>query len=192
MTAVGGMRLRFWCVRDARVGGLRRPRHGRRTAGGRPGAASPCDHEAVAPPVTGRRASDTLRHRRARAPRSVQGAETDARRRGDTARLLRAARRARRAVPRRSHEAQVSRMMVARLLLNRGDAAGALSGFDAYLRGGGGELPRGRAGRASHRPRADGTGAAKSRRAWMTLLDQFPNTAYGAHARSQVEAPSEN
>jgi len=26
----------------------------------------------------------------------------------------------------------------------------------------------------------------------MALLDQYPNTAYGAHARSRVEAPSEN
>jgi TolA-binding protein len=28
----------------------------------------------------------------------------------------------------------------------------------------------------------------EARRAWMTLLDQYPNTAYGAHARSRVEA----
>jgi TolA-binding protein len=90
-----------------------------------------------------------------------------------------------------SHETQVSRMMVARLLLDRGDASGALSGFDAYLRAGSGELREDAlAGRATALERLGRTDEA--RRAWMALLDQYPNTAYGAHARSRVEASSEN
>jgi TolA-binding protein len=90
-----------------------------------------------------------------------------------------------------SHEAQVSRMMVARMLLDRGDAAGALAGFDAYLRAGSGELREDAlAGRATALERLGRTDEA--RRAWMALLDQYPNTAYGAHARSRVEASSEN
>ena len=88
-------------------------------------------------------------------------------------------------------EAQVSRMMVARMLLERGDAAGALPGFDAYLRVGSGELREDAlAGRATALDRLgrDDEGRA----AWRTLLDQYPNTAYGAHARSRVEAPVGN
>jgi TolA-binding protein len=123
-------------------------------------------------------------------PAPLFGAETDARRRGDTARMLELHAQLVARFP-GSHEAQVSRMMVARLLLDRGDAAGALSGFDAYLRAGGGELREDAlAGRATALERMGRTGDA--RRAWMALLDQYPNTAYGAHARSQVEATSQN
>ncbi len=123
-------------------------------------------------------------------PAPLFGAETDARRRGDTARMLELHAQLVARFP-GSHEAQVSRMMVARLLLDRGDAAGALSGFDAYLRAGGGELREDAlAGRATALERMGRAGDA--RRAWMTLLDQYPNTAYGAHARSQVEASSPN
>ena len=123
-------------------------------------------------------------------PTSLLGAETDARRRGDTARVLELHAQLVARYP-QSREAQVSRMVVARLLLDRGDAAGALSGFDSYLRVGAGELREdalaGRATALDRLGRAD-----EGRRAWMALLDQYPNSAYGAHARSRVEAPGEN
>jgi TolA-binding protein len=123
-------------------------------------------------------------------PASLFGAEADARRRGDTARMLQLHAELVARYP-QSHEAQVSRMMVARMLLDRGDAAGALAGFDAYLRAGSGELREDAlAGRATALERLGRTDEA--RRAWMALLDQYPNTAYGAHARSRVEASSDN
>jgi hypothetical protein len=123
-------------------------------------------------------------------PAPLFGAEAEARRRGDTARMLSLHAELVARYP-QSHEAQVSRMMVARLLLDRGDAAGALSGFDAYLRAGSGELREDAlAGRATALERLGRTDDA--RRAWMALLDQYPNTAYGAHARSRVEAPGEH
>jgi TolA-binding protein len=121
-------------------------------------------------------------------PAPLFAAEADARRRGDTARMMELHAELVARYP-QSHEAQVSRMMVARLLLDRGDAAGALSGFDAYLRAGSGELREDAlGGRATALERLGRT--EEARRAWMTLLDQYPNTAYGAHARSRVEAPS--
>jgi hypothetical protein len=123
-------------------------------------------------------------------PASLFGAEAEARRRGDTARMLELHARLAARYP-SSHEAQVSRLMVARLLLDRGDAAGALSGFDAYLRAGSGELREDAlAGRATALDRLGRTD--EGRRAWMALLDQCPNTAYGAHARSRVEATGGN
>jgi TolA-binding protein len=119
-------------------------------------------------------------------PGALFGAEAEARRRGDTSRMMELHAELVARYP-QSHEAQVSRMMVARLLLDRGDAAGALSGFDAYLRAGTGELREDAlGGRATALERMGRTDEA--RRAWMTLLDQYPNTAYGAHARSRVEA----
>ena len=123
-------------------------------------------------------------------PAPLFAAETDARRRGDTTRVLELHAELVGRYP-QSREAQVSRMMVARLLLDRGDAAGALSGFDAYLRAGSGELREDAlAGRATALDRLGRTDEA--RRAWLLLLDQYPNTAYGAHARSRVEAPGGN
>jgi Putative zinc-finger len=117
-------------------------------------------------------------------------AEADARRRGDTARMLELHAQLVARYP-QSHEAQVSRMMVARLLLDRGDAGGALSGFDAYLRAGSGELREDAlAGRATALDRLGRT--EEGRLGWLALLDQYPNTAYGTHARSRVEAPGAN
>jgi hypothetical protein len=123
-------------------------------------------------------------------PAPIFGAEADARRRGDTARMLELHAELVARYP-QSHEAQVSRMMVARLLLDRGDAAGALSGFDAYLRAGSGELREDAlAGRATALDRLGRTD--EGRLGWLALLDQYPNTAYGTHARSRVEASGEN
>jgi hypothetical protein len=116
--------------------------------------------------------------------------ETDARRKGDTARMLEMHAQLVAHYP-RSHEAQVSRMMVARLLLDRSDPGGALSGFDAYLRAGSGELREDAlAGRAAALDRMGRTD--EGRLAWMALLDQYPNTAYGTHARTRVEASGGN
>jgi hypothetical protein len=123
-------------------------------------------------------------------PAPLFAAETEARRRGDAARLLDLHAQLVARYP-QSREAQVSRMMVARMLLERGDAVGALSGFDAYLRAGSGELREdalaGRATALDRLGRSD-----EGRAAWQTLLDQYPGTAYGAHARSRVEAPVGN
>jgi hypothetical protein len=123
-------------------------------------------------------------------PGRLFGAEAEARRRGDAARLLELHAQLIARYP-QTREAQVSRMMVARMLLDRGDAAGALSGFDAYLRAGSGDLREDAlAGRATALDRLGRT--EEGRRGWMALLDQFPNTAYGAHARARVEASGEN
>lgn len=123
-------------------------------------------------------------------PAPLFSAEADARRRGQTARMLELHAQLVARYP-QSHEAQVSRMMVARLLLDRGDAAGALSGFDAYLRAGSGELREDAlAGRATALDRLGRTD--EGRLGWLALLDQYPNTAYGTHARSRVEASGEN
>lgn len=123
-------------------------------------------------------------------PGPLFSAEADARRRGDTARMLELHAQLVARYP-QSHEAQVSRMMVARLLLDRGDAAGALSGFDAYLRAGLGELREDAlAGRATALDRLGRTD--EGRQGWLALLDQYPNTAYGTHARWRVEASGQN
>lgn len=121
---------------------------------------------------------------------SLFDAESEARRRGDGARLLQLHAQLVARYP-QSREAQVSRMMVARMLLDRGDAAGALASFDAYLRAGSGELREdAMAGRATALDRLGRTDEA--RRAWGALLDQYPSTAYAAHARARVEAPGGN
>jgi TolA-binding protein len=123
-------------------------------------------------------------------PATLFAAESEARRNGDGARVLQLHAQLVARYP-QSREAQISRMMVARLLLDRGDAAGALAGFDAYLRAGSGELREDAlAGRATALDRL-GRGDEASR-AWMALLDQYPGTAYAAHARARIEASSGN
>jgi TolA-binding protein len=123
-------------------------------------------------------------------PATLFEAESEARRNGDGARVLQLHAQLVARYP-QSREAQVSRMMVARLLLDRGDAAGALAGFDAYLRAGSGELREdalaGRATALDRLGRAD-----EARGAWMALLDQYPGTAYAAHARARIEASGGN
>jgi len=117
-------------------------------------------------------------------------AETDARRKGDLTRVLELHAELVARFP-SSDETRVSRMVVARMLLDRGDAAGALGGFDAYLRAGSGELrEEALAGRATALDRLGRTDEA--RRAWVTLVDEYPATPYGAHARARIEAPGGN
>jgi TolA-binding protein len=88
-----------------------------------------------------------------------------------------------------SREAQVSRATLGRLLLDRGDAAGALASFDAYLASGAGELREetmaGRASALDHLGRA-----SDARSAWESLLVLFPSTPYAAHARARATEAS--
>lgn len=116
--------------------------------------------------------------------------ESDARRRGNLAEVLSLHTQLTSRYP-ASREAQVSRMMVGRMLLDHGDAAGALSAFDAYLRNGGGDLREDAlAGRAMALDRLGRSDEAVG--AWGQLLDAYPGTAYGAHARARVEAARGN
>lgn len=88
---------------------------------------------------------------------------------------------------RASPEAQVARATSGRLLLERGDAAGALDRFDAYLRSGGGPLSEeimagralalGRLGRESDE--AD---------AWASLLRRHPGSAHAPRAEARLRA----
>jgi TolA-binding protein len=113
-------------------------------------------------------------------------AETEARRNGDMTRVLELHAQLVARYP-LSNEARVSRMTVARMLLDRGDAAGALAGFDAYLRAGAGELrEEALAGRATALDRLGRTDEARA--AWLALLDEYPVTPYAAHARARIEA----
>jgi TolA-binding protein len=123
----------------------------------------------------------------AETPATLFEAEAEARRRGEGARVQQLHAQLIARFP-QSREAQVSRMMVARMLLDRGDAAGALAGFDAYLRAASGGLREDAlAGRATALDRLGRT--EEARRAWAELLEQYPSTTYAAHARARVEAP---
>jgi TolA-binding protein len=113
--------------------------------------------------------------------------ELDARRAGNDAKMLELHAQLVARFP-ESREAQVSHMTVSRILLDRGDSAGALNGFDSYLRTGSGTLREDAlAGRASALDRLGRPEDARN--AWTTLLDQYPDTAYAAHARARIEAP---
>src|ERR1700722_13398457 len=116
---------------------------------------------------------------------SFFGAEAEARRLGDLAKVLELHAKLVARSP-DSHETQASRMVVAHMLLDRGDAGRALSAFDAYLRAGSGELREDAfAGRATALERLGRNEDA--RQAWMTLLDRYPGTAYAAYARARTE-----
>jgi TolA-binding protein len=126
----------------------------------------------------------------AESPGSLFGAEAEARRRGDLATVLELHSQLVARYP-ASHETQVSRMTVAHMLLDRGDAARALSAFDAYLGAGSGELREDAlAGRAIALDRLGRS--EEGRRAWMALLDQYPGTAYAAHAQARIEGAGGN
>jgi TolA-binding protein len=157
--------------------------------------------EAAAPP---RRRDDPARHAASSPVASVAPAPmppmpedastlfeaaNDARRHGDYGRAL-AIHRDLQARFGRSQEARVARATVGRLLLDRGDPAGALESFDAYLGDGAGALgEEAMAGRATALDRLGRTEDA--RRAWSALLAAYPDSAYGAHARARIAgAPS--
>jgi hypothetical protein len=82
-------------------------------------------------------------------------------------------------------EARVAKATTGKLLLDRGDAAGALSRFDAYLASGASELrEESMAGRATALERL-GRGDDEVR-AWAALLAAYPVTPYAVHARARV------
>jgi outer membrane protein assembly factor BamD (BamD/ComL family) len=84
-----------------------------------------------------------------------------------------------------TREARVAKATTGRLLLDRGDASGALARFDAYLASGSTELrEEAMAGRATALERL-GRSDEESR-AWAALLSAYPATPYGAHGRARV------
>lgn len=84
-----------------------------------------------------------------------------------------------------SREARLAKATSGRLLLDVGDAAGAVRRFDAYLASGAGELrEEAMAGRATALERL-GRDEDESR-AWALLLATYPHTPYAAHARARV------
>lgn len=86
-----------------------------------------------------------------------------------------------------SREAQASHATLGRLLLDRGDPAGALASFDAYRRGGPAALDESvMIGRATALDRLGRTNEARA--AWGDLLSAFPRSPYAAHARGRVES----
>jgi TolA-binding protein len=86
-----------------------------------------------------------------------------------------------------SPEALNAHAILARLLLDRGDAAGALVHFDAYLRSGAGSLREeamvGRALALERLGRASDEAAA-----WNALLDAYPQSVHAARARARSAA----
>jgi len=114
----------------------------------------------------------------------------EARRRGDYARAISLHRRLQSTHP-LSREAHVSHGTVGRLLLDRGDAVGALMSFDAYQARGSGPLDEAvMVGRATAFEQLGRTNEA--RRAWGALLQTFPETPYAEHARARVQSPPAN
>jgi TolA-binding protein len=114
-------------------------------------------------------------------------AAADARRRGDHARALELHRQLLAKFP-ASREARVSHATIGQLLLDRGDASGALASFDAYRAGGHGPLDEPvMVGRATALDRLGRTDEARA--AWNGLLEAFPRTPYAAHARARIDAP---
>ncbi len=111
---------------------------------------------------------------------------SEARRRGDYGRVLDLDRELEQRFP-TSREAQVCRAIVGRVLLDRGDPAGAIAKFDAYLAGGAGDLGEeamvGRATALDRLGRSD-----EATRAWSALVAAFPESPYAARARARLES----
>ncbi len=135
-------------------------------------------------------------------------AERAARVRGDYARVMEIHQELLSRYP-RSREALVSRATVGQLLLDRGDPAGALASFEAYLAGGLGVSPDvarnvaesgSPGGRSEELTELSMVGRAtaldrlgrgeEARRAWRALLIAFPDTPYAKHAAARAGAPS--
>lgn len=106
-----------------------------------------------------------------------------ARRAGNVEQALGLYRELQRAKP-RSREALASRALVGRLLLDRGDARGALPEFDAYLASGGTLSEEALAGRALCLERLGRT--SEEQAAWRTLLERHPTTLHRAHAEERL------
>jgi TolA-binding protein len=83
-------------------------------------------------------------------------------------------------------EASASRVALGRLLLDDGDADGALRAFDAYLKGGDGALrEEAMAGRARALGRLGRDG--EERVAWASLLQSYPQSIHAERARARLE-----
>ena len=105
---------------------------------------------------------------------SIFDAANEARRQGDYARAIFLHRRLQIMHP-TSRETHVSYGTVGRLLLDRGDAVGALRSFDSYQARGGGPLDEPvLVGRATALERLGRT--EEARVAWNALLNAFPDT----------------
>jgi len=83
-----------------------------------------------------------------------------------------------------SAEARTTQAILGRLLLDRGNAAGALRQFDAYLRGGGGLREEAMVGRATALRRLGRTGEEAA--AWSMLLKAYPSSAHAENARKRL------
>jgi TolA-binding protein len=136
----------------------------------------------VPPLVTARRAPSSES-----AP-SLFAAATEARRQGSYARAIDLQRELLTRYP-RSRESHVTRETMGRLLLDRGDPAGALASFDAYIADGSGELgEEAMVGRATALERLGRTAQAGD--AWRVLLAAYPETPYAAHAKARLGSSS--
>jgi TolA-binding protein len=115
---------------------------------------------------------------------SLFAAATEQRRQGSYARAIQLQRELLAKYP-HSRESHVARETMGRLLLDRGDPAGAFASFDAYLSEGSGELgEEAMVGRATALERLDRSADAAN--AWRGLLAAYPETPYAAHARSRL------
>jgi len=111
-------------------------------------------------------------------------AANSARRAGDTAAALALYDGLERQFP-ASREARLANATTARLLLDQGNANGAVARYDRYLASGAGELrEEAMAGRATALERLGRE--EEEARAWALLLATYPRTPYAAHARARV------
>ena len=147
--------------------------------------------EAIVPAVTAAPRQPPVRVSNVAAAPVVGPAElfdeaSDARRRGDYGRVLDLDGELEHRYP-TSREAQVSRRIVGRLLLDRGDPTGALARFDSYLAAGAGDLAEeamvGRATALNRLGRSD-----EAIRAWSAVAAAFPDSPYAARARARLES----
>ncbi len=119
-------------------------------------------------------------------PAELFEAASEARRRADYGSVLDIDRDLEQRYP-TSREAQVSREIVGRLLLDRADPAGALAKFNSYLNAGGGDLgEEAMVGRATALERLGRTDDAA--RAWSALAAAYPDSPYAARARARLES----
>jgi TolA-binding protein len=85
-----------------------------------------------------------------------------------------------------SPEAHASLALFGRMLLDDGNANGALQCFDDYLRTGGALREDVMLGRALAFQRIGPRAAADEARAWSSLLDAYPGTVHTARARRRL------
>lgn len=117
---------------------------------------------------------------------SLFEAASQARQHGDYPQALALHRRLQSQFP-SSREAHASQATVGRLLLDRGDAAGALASFDTYQKHGSGDFDEPvMVGRATALERLGRTDDARA--AWQALVLAFPDTPWRSHAEA-LRAP---